>query len=178
MRARKCRAPESWRPETSARLDHGPVDRDDLVDHRLAREPRARANAGGLAEPSPQLRAREEFDDGVGERRDISGRNQQARLPVLDDLRDASQATRNGGAAGHRSLGQRQREPLALRRRQDHEIERRQNGGGGGDQPPETPPALPAPPPPPRPQLLRPASPPPPARERPPTPRENPPNSP
>src|SRR5256712_11145469 len=98
MRARKCRAPESWRPETSARLDHGPVDRDDLVDHRLAREPRARANAGGLAEPSPQLRAREEVDDGVGERRDISGRNQQARLPGLDDLRDGSQATRNGGA--------------------------------------------------------------------------------
>src|SRR2546426_7261575 len=170
MRARKCRAPESWRPETSARLDHGPVDRDDLVDHRLAREPRARANAGGLAEPSPQLRAREEFDDGVGERRDISGRNQQARLPVLDDLRDASQATRNGGAAGHRSLGQRQREPLALRRRQDHEIERRQNGGGGGAAPPETPPPLPAPPPPPPPQPSAPASPPPPPPETPPTP--------
>src|SRR3989454_11279655 len=167
MRARKCRAPESWRPEPSARLDHGPVDRDDLVDHRLAREPRARANAGGLAEPSPQLRAREEFDDGVGERRDISGRNQQARLPVLDDLRDASQATRNGGAAGHRSLGQRQREPLALRRRQDHEVERRQNGGGAAPGPPGTRPAPPPPRPPPPPQLSRPASPPPPPAQRP-----------
>src|SRR2546422_3956822 len=143
-------APRARSIRYSARVSRfGPVDRDDLVDHRLAREPRARANAGGLAEPSPQLRAREEFDDGVGERRDISGRNQQARLPVLDDLRDASQATRNGGAAGHRSLGQRQREPLALRRRQDHEIERRQNGGGGLHPPPRkhTPPPPPPPPP-------------------------------
>src|SRR2546422_5657481 len=170
MPGRRYRALESCRPAAPARPEHGPVDRADLVDHRLAREPRARANAGGLAEPSPQLRAREEFDDGVGERRDISGRNQQARLPVLDDLRDASQATRNGGAAGHRSLGQRQREPLALRRRQDHEIERRHNGGGGGRGPPGTTPPLPAPPPPPRPELSRPGFPPPPHAKRPPAP--------